>query len=75
MTNQIKEPTLRDLYPDLTDEQIEEVDEAFDQYVRLALKIYDRISADPVAYAEFKQLIAEEKPKREGSTKRQLKLF
>lgn len=47
---------LRALYPDLTIEQLDEVEDTLDQYVGLVLRIYDRIAADPEAYRAFKAL-------------------
>jgi hypothetical protein len=40
--------------------QLEEAEEAFERYLGLALRIYERIQADPDAYAQFKALTASE---------------
>ena len=48
--------TAPDLYPDLTDEQIQEAEENLETYLGLALRIFERICEDPHLYAEFKYL-------------------
>ena len=62
MANQKSEswdgPTIRDLYPCLTDEQLKEAEENLERYLELALRIYDRICSDPEAYAQFRALTA-----------------
>lgn len=35
-------PTLRDLYPQLTDEQLAEVEDTLEQYLAVALEIFER---------------------------------
>jgi len=53
-----KEPvrTVRDLYPHLDDEQIKEAEETLERYLELALRIYERIRANPDTYAQFRTL-------------------
>ena len=36
-------PTIRDLYPHFTDEQLAEAEDAFDQYLGIVLRIFDRL--------------------------------
>lgn len=50
--------TIRDLYPGLTDEELQEADENLERYVELVLRIYERIRSDPVEYSRFKSLTA-----------------
>lgn len=56
LAEQIRRTALADLYPDLTEEQLQEADERLTRYVELALRIYNRIRNDPEAYARFKAL-------------------
>ena len=37
---------LRELYPDLTDEQINEVEETFGNYIRIAWRIFERLERE-----------------------------
>ena len=50
--------SIRDLYPRLNDEDLKEAEENLKQYVELELRVYERIFADPEAYARFKALTA-----------------
>ncbi len=52
--------TIRDLYPHLTEEQLQEAEEHLTRYIELSLRIYERICNDPEAYAHFKALTSEE---------------
>jgi hypothetical protein len=47
-------PTIRDLYPDLTDEELKEARENLSRFVALTLRIFERISAaaDTKAHTE-----------------------
>ncbi len=36
-------PTLRDLYPDITDEELEEAEEDLQGYLDVVLRIYERL--------------------------------
>lgn len=38
-------PTLRDLYPDLNDGQLAEVEDSLERYLALVLRIYDRLES------------------------------
>lgn len=49
-------PTIKDLYPDLTDEQLTEAEENFDLYLEVIWRIHQRIRSDPEAYSHFKTL-------------------
>lgn len=49
-------PTIRDLYPTLTDEQLLEAEKNLDQYLILMLRIYERIRDDPQEWARYKAL-------------------
>lgn len=48
-----REITIRDLYPNLNDEQLREAEEILERYIELAVQMYNRIKADPEAYAEL----------------------
>lgn len=50
--------TIRDVYPHLSDEQLQEAEENLAQYVQLALQIYERIREAPELYAKFRHLTA-----------------
>lgn len=50
--------TIRELYPHLSDSQLKEAAENLDRYLEVALRIYERIRQDPVAYRQFKSLTA-----------------
>ena len=62
MKGPIPEPerriTIRDLYPELNEEELREVEENLERYIKLTLRIYGRIRSDPEAYAKFKVLTA-----------------
>lgn len=49
-------PTIRDLYPNLTDQELVIAEENIGQYLSLALRIYERILAEPESYARFRAL-------------------
>ncbi len=50
--------TIADLYPHLSDEQLQEAEENLIRYVQLALQIYERIREDLELYAKFRHLTA-----------------
>lgn len=62
-----KQKNIRDLFPELTDEQLAETENNLEQYLELALRIYDRIADDPEAYAELQKLLVEEKQRKKPS--------
>jgi hypothetical protein len=58
LPNPDQEITLRQLYPHLSDSQLEEADETFREYVALALRVFERLELDPDAWARFEVLTA-----------------
>jgi hypothetical protein len=44
---------LKRLFPDLTEEQYENLDAWYTGYAALILRMYERITGDPEAYARF----------------------
>jgi hypothetical protein len=50
------EKTLRQLYPHLSDSQLEEANENLRQYVALAVRVFERLELDPDAWARFEAL-------------------
>lgn len=48
---------LRELYPQLTEAQLERAELNFREYVESAARVYERIVADPEAYARFRALL------------------
>ena len=54
-------PTMRDLYPALSDQQLKEAEENLETYLELALRIYDRIRSDPESYSQFRALTASDR--------------
>lgn len=49
---------LRDLYPQLTETELNEAEERLAQYLALAVRIHERVQTDPECYAQFKALTA-----------------
>ena len=49
-------PTIRDLYPDFTAEQLAVAEDNIEQYLTLVLRIYERIQSEPESYARFRAL-------------------
>lgn len=47
---------IRGLYPHLNDEQLKRAEENLERYIELELRVYQRILADPEAYARFRAL-------------------
>lgn len=45
-----------ELYPQLSDEERREAQENLDRYIRLVVRMYERICTNPEAYARFKAL-------------------
>lgn len=50
------------LYPHLTTAQQQEAEEGWKLYLQLALRVYERIRADPTSYQQFKLLTQSEVP-------------
>lgn len=65
-----KSKHLRDLFPELSEKELEEAEENLVAYLEVVMRIYQRIQNDPVAYAEFKKSLAEQKPKKRSRKKR-----
>lgn len=53
------DPLFRAIYPGQSDEWLREAQENFERYLRLVLRIYERIQDDPGAYAQFKRDLEE----------------
>jgi hypothetical protein len=53
-----RELTIPDLYPHLSEAQLKEAEENLGRYLELELRVYERILADPEAYARFRALTA-----------------
>lgn len=51
-------PSLRDLYPNATDEQLAEAEANLIADVQLTLRMYERIRNDPESYQQFRALTA-----------------
>lgn len=49
-------PSLRELYPNLTDEQLEEAEANLIAEVQLTLRMFERIRNDPESYQQFRAL-------------------
>jgi len=58
MLNLPNAPSLRDLYPNFTDEELEEAEVNLIAYVELTLRMYERIRNDPESYQQFRALTA-----------------
>jgi hypothetical protein len=54
--NSKREPSLAELYPNLTPEELVKAEENLDRYLQIVLRIYKRIKADPEEYARFRAL-------------------
>lgn len=52
----IGDQALRALYPNLTEAELQEAEENFARYVELAVRIWQRIEADPSALARLREL-------------------
>lgn len=50
--------TIRNLFPDCDADRLREAEERFNEYIEHAIRMYERIGADPEAYARFKALTA-----------------
>jgi hypothetical protein len=46
-------------YPGLSEKELQDVKEFLDSYAELALRIFERISKDPAAYAAFEAKLEE----------------
>jgi hypothetical protein len=52
-------------YPGLSENELKDMKEFLESYAELALGIFERISKDPVAYAEFEAKLKEIKKQEE----------
>lgn len=52
----MKSQSLQELYPKLSEEELQAVEERLSRYVELAVEIYERIRSEPELYAQFKDL-------------------
>lgn len=51
-----RDPTIADLYPHFNEAQRVEAEENLERYLELALRIYERIQADPEAASHLRAL-------------------
>jgi hypothetical protein len=58
--------SLKKLFPGLTEEQYESLDGWYTSYAALILRMYERITGDPAAYASFLALTS--RPDRPSMT-------
>lgn len=49
-------PTIRDLYPHFTDEQLTEAEDTFDQYIAMLLRVFDSLQESGQLTAILKEL-------------------
>jgi hypothetical protein len=49
-------PTIRDLYPELADDDLVGAEDSLNRYVAVTLGIYERVRQDPKAHARFRGL-------------------
>lgn len=56
--NQDEDITIHDLYPELSPEERHYVEEKLNEYLKLTIRLYERIRSDPDAYARFQSLTA-----------------
>ncbi|MBI4095178.1 MAG: hypothetical protein HY435_03230 [Candidatus Liptonbacteria bacterium] len=54
---------LRKLYPGLTEDELQAAGDRLDEYLDLALRIYERLRQDPAAYPLLKALLEERRDK------------
>lgn len=55
MNNKKSDPTIRNLYPHLTDEELVEAEASLNEYLDFVLILYERIGQDPEAYSRFQK--------------------
>ena len=55
-------PTIRDLYPGLTDEQLAEVEDSLERYLALVMRIFERLEAESNAQTVHLTPIPDEIP-------------
>lgn len=53
-----RQPTVGDLYPDITANELSTAEDNLKRYLSVVLRIWERIRTDPEEYARFKALTA-----------------
>jgi hypothetical protein len=59
--------SIKDLYPNLSEEELRIAEENLDQYLEVVLRIYERILSDPEAYSKMERLLGERSNKHQHS--------
>ena len=49
-------PTIQELYPDLDKEELERAEENLDRFIEHAVRMHERLLADPEAHRRFRAL-------------------
>ncbi len=71
-----KERAIKELFPELTDEERKEAEENLKRYLEVTLRIYDRITNDPAEYAKLVTLLRKRrKQKRKNEKRRSLAYY
>lgn len=52
------EVSIGNLYPELNEQQLKEAEENLEGYLAVVIRIYQRISTDPIALAELRKDLA-----------------
>lgn len=55
---------LRDLFPELSEQELQGAEENLEAYLQVVLRIFNRIESDPAASAELEKFLAEQKLKK-----------
>ena len=50
-------PTIRTLYPNLTEAELRQAEDNLDQYIEIVLTIYERVVSQPETYAQLRTLL------------------
>lgn len=53
-----EDTTIKQLYPELPDADLKEVEDNLERYLGLVVRVYDRIAADPEALTIFREVLA-----------------
>lgn len=61
--------SLRDLFPDLNEEELKLAKERIEDYLSFTVRLYDNIRADPERYAHFKELSKQRREEREKNSR------
>ena len=59
-----REATIRDLFPDFTEEQLALAEKRLRDYLAFTVRLYDSIRADPVRFARLKELLEQRRKER-----------